>query len=65
MNKGVSNMELTANDKAYINSIATMHNIDVAIIEKNYVEMLTKSQSQKKFKELVAKIKNGQLKINK
>lgn len=63
MNKGVSNMELTANDKAYIKSIALMHNIDEAIIEKNYVEMLDKSQKQKKFKEIIAKIKNGQLKI--
>lgn len=58
-------MELTANDKAYIKSVASMRNIDEAIIEKNYVEMLDKSQKQKKFKEIIAKIKNGQLKINK
>ena len=50
-------MQLTQNDYNNISNIAINHNLDTAIVEKLYKEMLYKANAQKKLKELLEKAK--------
>jgi hypothetical protein len=49
-------MELTKLDKEYIKNISTTYNIDESIVEKNYIEMIAKSQYTQNFKKIMSKI---------
>ena len=53
-------IELTEIDKVYVKNIAGMHEVDATILEKLYVDMLTKAKAQKKFKEMIERMKAKQ-----